>query len=458
MYDKKKLSIGRLQLDLKNYRHGVQPNQKTALRAIIEDQGKKLAKLAADIIEVGVSPIDLTLVVNESGEDENYTVVEGNRRLSTIRLLLEPDLAKGTSVHKAFVSLNKKNLDAIPKVLDCVIAPNRKTARTWIDRKHASGMDGVGTESWSAMAKARADADAGIARPELDVVNFVLSDPKLDSDLRNHLSGSDFQLSTLQRLIASKDLHDAAGFSVDNGKLVATANQSWAKKVLTDIVMTIKTGERKGEPFTVRTIDLVDARKKFAQSVVGDHSGRGKVVKQWVVTGKPINATSTASTSTKPTRGTPSTAQRIRLMPGDFNLKLPAGKINDIFKELRGLHVYNHKHSVSVLFRVFLEISLTEYIEKHEVKLPAVGGGRLNTLKERLAAVVEHVGRTKLMTKNQLQPIRTAISDSGSVLAPETLNAYVHGKWMHPDPEQLKTAWNNVQLFVERMWTSEPPK
>jgi len=187
------ISVGNLLLDTSNYRIVKQASQKGARDAIIAEQGKKLVKLAEDIIEHGLNPFDLPMVIDAEDGNQNYIVVEGNRRLTAISLLLDPDLAKDTPVYKAFSGLRKKHIDAIPKVLNCVIAQNKPSALVWINRKHANGLEGAGTEAWTAMAKARADVEQGIPRPDLDVVNFVLSNPSMDEGLRAHLEGAGFR-------------------------------------------------------------------------------------------------------------------------------------------------------------------------------------------------------------------------------------------------------------------------
>ena len=200
------ISVGNLLLDTANYRITKQNSQKEARDAIIAEQDRKLVKLAIDIIEVGLSPIDLTLVVDAGDGLGNFVVLEGNRRLTVLQLMLNPELAEGTSVYSAFKKLNKNNADAIPKVLNCFVAPSKKVALTWIKRKHSNGLEGAGTEPWTAMAKARADVQEGQLRPELDAVNFVLAMPNLDGKLRQYLEGGKFNLSTLKRLVLAKDV------------------------------------------------------------------------------------------------------------------------------------------------------------------------------------------------------------------------------------------------------------
>lgn len=457
MYIRQGISVGNLLLDLKNYRHGVQTSQKGARDAIIAEQGRKLVKLAEDILENGLNPFDLPMVVDANDNNQNFIVVEGNRRLTAIMLLLDPELASGTPIHKAFVRLNKAKNDSIPKVLDCVIAPHKAAARTWIDRKHANGLEGAGTEHWSATAKARADVDAGIARPDLDVLDFVQTDPTLDEKLRLHLEGGGFNLSTLQRLITTRELQAAAGFELKGGKLEASTDRAWLQKVLGDVVTTIYSGKHKGVKFTERSIDTPERREAFAAEIVESHPGRKKSSSAWTISGSAKQTSVKVKPAKIPTdKGTVSTEEQANLIPKKYRLDLPSGKINDIFIELKKLDVVAYRHSISVLFRVFIELTLDSYISKHSLSLPKDGrGNTIDKLSVRLSSVLDHVKETSLLTKKQLKPVEVAISDPNSLLATDTLNAYVHSPWMNPDPLQLKLGWVNIQPFIEALWKSE---
>lgn len=457
MYIKQGISIGNLLLDTSNYRIVKQQSQKGARDAIIAEQGRKLVKLAEDIVQHGLNPFDLPMVIDAEDGNQNFIVIEGNRRLTAINLMLYPELAKDTPVYTGFSKLNKKHADAIPKVLDCVIAPNKSDALIWINRKHANGLEGAGTEHWSAMAKARADVEQGIPRPDLDAVNFVLTDPKLDPALRTLLEGAGFNLTTLTRLVTTKELQDSLGMTLENGKLVSAYKKEWVQGVMSDLVKTIAYGERKGTKFTERSIDSVEKRQEFVEQLLEDHPGKAKATQNWTVTGNPKPTSATSGSQKKPsTKGTPSTEDQPNLIPKKFRLELPAGKINDIFIELKRLDVTTYRHSVSVLFRVFIEQTLREYIEKHRLELPKDGKGHeVDKLSVRLSYVLTHVKSTKALTPKELKPIEVAIANENSFLAPDTLNAYVHSPWMNPEPLELKLAWANIQGFVEALWNSK---
>ncbi len=80
---------------------------------------------------------------------------------------------------------------------------------------------------------------------------------------------------------------------------------------------------------------------------------------------------------TAKSKTTPSTEDQENLIPKGFKLELPAGKINDIFVELKKLNVVTYRHSVSVLFRVFFEFTLDEFIKKRGIVLPKDGKGHV---------------------------------------------------------------------------------
>lgn len=456
MYVRQGISVGNLLLDTKNYRISKQESQKGARDAIIAEQGKKLLELAKDIVAKGLNPFDLPMVLDAADGLHNFIVVEGNRRLTTIQLMLNPDLAKDTPLYAGFAKLHKNSADAIPKVLDCVISPSRADALTWINRKHANGLAGAGTEPWTAMAKARADAEQGITRPDLDAINFVLSNPKIDTSLRDHLEGSAFNLTTLNRLISTSEMQKAFGISLASGALKGAAEHKWTQAALTDVVTIIATGKGlDGTKFTERDIDTPHKRETFMAAISVKHPGRKAATKPWTINGNPSAAAKT-TTKAKGVRGAATTEDQENLIPKAFKLALPAGKMTDTFGELKILNIVKHRHAISVLFRVFFELSLEAYIARHKIALPTNKENKpVDKLKTKLSYVLKHVQTNKFMSEKELKPINAAVSDPNSLLAPDTLHAYVHSGLMNPDPLRLKVMWSNAQLFIERLWTSK---
>jgi hypothetical protein len=300
------------------------------------------------------------------------------------------------------------------------------------------------------MAKARADVKDGISRPDLAAVNFVLSQPGLDADVQKTLEESKFNITTLDRLIRSKDVQAAVGFKIQEEKLVSEHDKTRISEVFTEIVSIIAKGEHQGKEFTERNVDTEDKREEFLKKVLKGKSKK-TAAPTWEISGSP--KTIKLKKSSSKTKSHPTTKERKKLIPGHFKLEIQDTKINDIFYELKRLDIEKNPHAVSVLFRIFFQLTIDEYVKKFAIPLKRGKNGWVeDSMAIQLGKVEKDAETRKILTKNELKPIRIMVSDKNSPIAPDTLNAYVHSKWMHPDPYQLKISWNNIQPFMERIW------
>jgi hypothetical protein len=278
---------------------------------------------------------------------------------------------------------------------------------------------------------------------------FFRGKPRLDRDVQKALEGSRFNITTLDRLLRAKDVQTSVGFKLQEEKLVSEQDKPRIVEVFTELVSIIAKGEHKGKEFTERDVDTEDKRDEFLKKVL-----KGKPKKStaspWEISGKPK---SVKLKKTSKIRVNPTTKERKRLIPREFKLTISDVKINDIFGELKRLDIEANRHAISVLFRVFIQFTIDEYVKKFSIPLKKNAKGWVeDSMADQMSKVEKDVRSRNIMTYNELKSIRTAVSDNNSLIAPETLNAYVHSRWMHPDPLQLKISWNNIQLFIERIW------
>jgi hypothetical protein len=122
--------------------------------------------------------------------------------------------------------------------------------------------------------------------------------------------------------------------------------------------------------------------------------------------------------------------------------------LQDIARELRKLSLKEHTNAISVLFRVFIELSADSYIDRE--KLPLTVNSKLS---EKLLGVSTDLIARKKLTVQQAAAVRVA-SNRNSFLAPSTalMNEYVHNKDIFPAPTDLRAYWDGLQPFITAIW------
>ena len=85
----KTIKLTSLFVNTENYRFEPLSSQKEAIDKMVEDQEDKLYSLVDDIVTNGLSPVDL-IIVTPSEDNSKYTVLEGNRRITSLKFISVP--------------------------------------------------------------------------------------------------------------------------------------------------------------------------------------------------------------------------------------------------------------------------------------------------------------------------------------------------------------------------------
>lgn len=152
-----KVSVARLRLDRGNPRlvgDGVSASDEWIIARLY--RSAELDELLQSFSENGYLDVE-PLVVLPDSDGEKLTVLEGNRRLATLRLLREPELVKRIAAkQKLRVAVPEvgKNLRATFDEVSVYPVASRERARAFIGFKHING-----PAKWDAYAKARFAAE-----------------------------------------------------------------------------------------------------------------------------------------------------------------------------------------------------------------------------------------------------------------------------------------------------------
>jgi len=132
-WEEKNMSVNNILLDPRNPRipPTVEPFDQRSLLAelILHD---KVHDLAQNIANNGYYPVESLIVVKEGGKT---VVIEGNRRLAALKLLIAPEAAPEDQIPK-FQALSNRIDKATIKKVKVVIAPNREATAPILMNRH----------------------------------------------------------------------------------------------------------------------------------------------------------------------------------------------------------------------------------------------------------------------------------------------------------------------------------
>src|SRR5258706_620832 len=142
------ITIGDLLLETQNPRLEPATKQREQMQRLLDDQQERIANLAADIVEHGISPIDVALVMASKVENDKFIVLEGNRRLLALKILANPhmlgDLTVPDGRRKKLEKLAVRFKESPIKSITCYEIDSRETARHWLQLRHIGEGDGSG--------------------------------------------------------------------------------------------------------------------------------------------------------------------------------------------------------------------------------------------------------------------------------------------------------------------------
>lgn len=128
--------LSELKVDQNNFRLGSFKSQRDAIRAMLTRHKSKLLPLAKDILEVGLSPGEPIWVAPDPEIPGKYIVMEGNRRITALKVMNSPALADGTTASDAFRKLGKEFLTKPRREIRATVFESIEAAKPWVERRH----------------------------------------------------------------------------------------------------------------------------------------------------------------------------------------------------------------------------------------------------------------------------------------------------------------------------------
>lgn len=449
------LTVDDLLLDINNPRLGAVRSQSEALETLIQLNQSNFRILMLSIKNNGIDPGDSFYVIEV--DEDDYIVLEGNRRLSALKVLCNPDVLDGTDVSASIKKSLRRaasgfNRDTVEPIR-CVLFDEREDANDWIQRRHTGGADGEGRIQWGPLEVQRFSGDRSI----LDVIDFVGRNADYsDEDWESTKSMIESRKSSnLARLLESSPGQKHLGISIAKGSGEKTpmlsSEPKWALKVLTRIIEDVRDG-------------VIDSRDLNKAADIGAYfkSLPARLQPKKSANGTPrafkeINLKADDSGSTKGKKATPKTTSTPRLRkalsPKKHPFKAPGStKGQRLLREAGMLDADNFTIASAFVLRAFVELAINDYMQKNGLpkkEQNAKGNMTDLDLSQRAERVIKHIVNSDPSANADLRGFRNNITKRAASSSIQSLNGFVHNKFQIPTPEALRTGWDSsVPIFV----------
>lgn len=408
------VSLNRLFLWLENPRHDPVASEPEAIQYLCEKES--ILPMAKDIAENGLNPLERVAFVaipNSSAtpDKQSYYVVEGNRRLSALKLLRDPDLAPA-KLKTQFEKL-AKNWTAVTS-MEGVVFPNREDARVWLKRIHTGALDGIGRRSWTPEQQARFDGDNKNKDAQL-LLDYAQKEGLISEEDRKG------KITTVQRFLGNAVFCDSLGIdkSSDAEELQRTRPaedlKALTEKFMRDLVDGNKVNSRMNS----------DEIKKYARSLGNSNGLSGQRMDA-----VPINSARTGTRKGKVNRK-PSKPDKARFVDSENDVtialkKLQNEKLKSLYYSITQVELEDHTPLLAVGAWSFFE-TLTACAGRSE-------GTAFNAF----------LNKNKMTSYNitgKLAPLTTAlerISEYGNSTKHHKLAGLFNGQQLHNDFAILK--------------------
>ena len=438
------LSIDELLLDRENPRLGTTGSQSDALAGIIMLNPEYFRNLMASIRDDGLDPGDSLYVVRSEDNSRDFIVLEGNRRLSALKVLNNPDLLAGTNLANSMTKPLVREATGFDRTtvepIRCVRFDDREDANDWIRRRHTGVAGGEGRIRWKPLDIQRFSNDY----TTIDVIDFVgrnagYSKPEWDKAHKALGGGKSTNLTRLMESAAGQEhLGISAKITGDRKTPILGTEPKWALAVLRRIVDDILSGD-----IDSRRLNRATDIAKYFASLPQDLQRGDKSTVAHPKAFRDIRLAGARATPPKrpPPRKKSAPRKRKTLAPKTHPFDATSStKLGMLIAEAGLLNIERLPLSAAFVLRAVVELTVNDYMKKYNLPLGPSGGQEFDLTKKASDVVSELISSGKVRGTD-LRAFRNRVLTRRSACSIQSLNGFVHNPYDLPSADDLRAGW-----------------
>lgn len=206
-------NINELILDQENYRFGFAKSQKECIELIYKDSPESFENLFKDLIVNNIGDYPLVYL----DKNNNKIVFDGNRRISILKIISDPNLAPNEKIKNIAKSVNKSNLPFDLNNVGCFVSKNKDEILKTVYERHAAGQ-GISRINWSAFATAKFRLDRNIKDSDWRATAILIYLLNIDPVSEEITRDPSFSFEVFKRLIRHAYLNGYLHFDIFNNE------------------------------------------------------------------------------------------------------------------------------------------------------------------------------------------------------------------------------------------------
>lgn len=416
-----------------------------------------IVKLGKSIASLGFTPLD-NIIVYHDANSRNYVVLEGNRRITALKLLLNPNLAKVKSVEKCFIQLSdglsvnqKKDFLQI----EVIVAPSRRAADKLLLNRHTT----TPIKSWSPIMQAqfvyervqehgtgKASQDLSISSDELKkFINRYHYFKLAEHLLGQEFDRNEFNITTLERVLGAQGVKEYLGVHEEETVGLSTnSDKDDFEKSFKRIANAVSSNETDSRKFN-KAAEILSWIKKIKKPKKSPKRTSFEQLYSSKRPAKPNPSRSPSSASAPPLT---------KLFPKDLECEDSNSRLIKITEELTKLGLKQYPNAVAVLFRVFLEIACLRFIEYNDLNTGfqrhknTVGNKSKGDIANAMGFLADQ--NNSALPQN-LARVVAQLKNKDFFASLSTIQEFVHNPEMIPTETDLRDLWEQTETFIRHI-------
>ncbi|WP_147681508.1 hypothetical protein [Actinomyces ruminicola] len=465
-YREQTIKVSALRLDIDNARFpdGVD-GQDAAIAEMLTNKKsqREILKLAQSIIDEG--GLDPTQLIAVAVEDGQKVVVEGNRRLTTLKLLNRPSLAPTQELHDRFSALAEDATD-LPDRVKAIVFDARSEYEQFQLLRHTGENGGAGLKPWRSNEVARFQERQGGASPiHMELLKWCDREYCGDAEMATYVARIRTERLTTLKRVLMVEVRPNLGLNYKHGTLQVEYTAAQLRPFLRQLFSDILDGRtEQGQPWSRATLAdvkhyvqerhaglLPSADEKQADAATpapdtpehedqdqntapdpeveaDDQHAHGA---QDEPTPEPANQDPLGPTPPNPP---PGSDLGDRLFPG-VSFDQFGDRTNAIGVQAKKFSINANAEACGVLCRVVVDLACTVFLERHDKPEPKALWQRVT---KSLETLDPNVANRKRCRDERLHEVWKHSDHGNHGLAVETMNDFVHRTLYRNAPSEVR--------------------